>query len=353
MLKGLQHIHAHGVIHCDIKPANIMMKNETTPVIVDFDIALTNQGRATTAILSHTRMSHKHGARGTVGYIAPELLQPGVAVRPTIFCDVFSFGATLVWMMFGTDVLLNAKTVEDVRTKVSQFKLLCAGVGDEDANHTALNASFVSFVLKLTRESSTSRPNAMEALCDAFVGVGLLQTNGVDVSMMDITTSSSSTSSSSSSDCPFYWQIVFGKFSTPQRVDVTTTYKEWVSAFMNKTMIVENNGKGRDCAEPEQFTEFEVVQVERVENASLFSEFASRRSAISQELKGACLKMEKPPLTHRIVSGDGDGSLEEYAHAGTLQQHEAGEYLLFHGVRDRSTISKIVRTGNAVADFLV
>ena len=38
LLDGLNHIHAHGVIHCDIKPTNIVMKGDT-PKICDFGLS--------------------------------------------------------------------------------------------------------------------------------------------------------------------------------------------------------------------------------------------------------------------------------------------------------------------------
>jgi len=35
--EGIQHLHSLGLIHCDINPANIVMDEGDTPVIVDFD----------------------------------------------------------------------------------------------------------------------------------------------------------------------------------------------------------------------------------------------------------------------------------------------------------------------------
>ena len=40
ILKGIQHIHAHGIIHRDLKPENILMDNEKgTLKIIDFGLA--------------------------------------------------------------------------------------------------------------------------------------------------------------------------------------------------------------------------------------------------------------------------------------------------------------------------
>ncbi|PUU81532.1 hypothetical protein B9Z19DRAFT_1076734 [Tuber borchii] len=35
--EGIRHLHSLGLVHCDIKPANIVMNHGDTPVIVDFD----------------------------------------------------------------------------------------------------------------------------------------------------------------------------------------------------------------------------------------------------------------------------------------------------------------------------
>eukprot|EP00056_Hartaetosiga_gracilis_P014015 m.239047 g.239047 ORF g.239047 m.239047 type:complete len:1059 (+) comp13933_c0_seq1:404-3580(+) len=324
-LRGLQHIHANGVIHCDIKPANIMMKNDFTPVLVDFDISLSAQGRARTAVFTQTRVSQMAGARGTIGFIAPELFPPHSS-KPTTFCDVYSFGATVVWMMFGIETLLQSETLDDVKEKVKGFDGLC--------DQPDLNDLLVSLVLKMTEELPTDRPTAVEALSDDFVLRGLPHSKGHHHHLMDTTTSTPTVA------IPPNWTVVQGAGTMHQRVDVTDSYKDWVSDMLNNTSIKENIGTGNDGSfTGELYNHFEVMKVERVENAGHYKEFTARRSTITNELKGRCPPMPKPPVTHN------SNVVGEYDEAGLLQTHESGEYLLFHGVKDEETVEEIARTG--------
>ncbi len=58
--QGLEYLHHRGIIHCDIKPENILINEDGNPVIADFDISISNETRTQTA-----------KSVGTIGYIAP------------------------------------------------------------------------------------------------------------------------------------------------------------------------------------------------------------------------------------------------------------------------------------------
>ena len=75
------------VIHCDIKPANIIMRDATVPILVDFGSAVEAD---TTTVLE--------AAFGTNGYAAPEFLRIGATNRHT---DIYSWAAVVVWAATG------------------------------------------------------------------------------------------------------------------------------------------------------------------------------------------------------------------------------------------------------------
>jgi hypothetical protein len=84
---GLGHAHAAGVIHRDVKPANIVC-HESVPTLVDFGIA--RQMDATTLT--------RGLVVGTASYIAPEQAQ-GHALTPA--CDVYALGCVLYELLTG------------------------------------------------------------------------------------------------------------------------------------------------------------------------------------------------------------------------------------------------------------
>ena len=62
-MKGLAYVHEKGIIHCDIKPANIFVTREGTGVIGDFDVSRDEKTRATAAAATLI---------GTLDYLPPE-----------------------------------------------------------------------------------------------------------------------------------------------------------------------------------------------------------------------------------------------------------------------------------------
>ncbi|KAF0919326.1 hypothetical protein E2562_029176 [Oryza meyeriana var. granulata] len=90
--RGLHYLHENCrdcIIHCDIKPENILLDDSFVPRVADFGLAKL-MGRDISRVLTT--------ARGTVGYIAPEWIA-GTAV--TAKADVFSYGMMLLEIVLG------------------------------------------------------------------------------------------------------------------------------------------------------------------------------------------------------------------------------------------------------------
>ncbi|WVZ61443.1 hypothetical protein U9M48_011312 [Paspalum notatum var. saurae] len=93
--RGLEYLHrgcnAH-IVHFDIKPHNILLDRDLRPKISDFGLAkLCPQKESTISVAIA-------GARGTVGYIAPEVFsrQAGAVTSKS---DVYSYGMMLLEMV--------------------------------------------------------------------------------------------------------------------------------------------------------------------------------------------------------------------------------------------------------------
>ncbi|KAI5001276.1 hypothetical protein ZWY2020_025926 [Hordeum vulgare] len=90
--RGLSYLHQscrECIIHCDIKPENILVDASFVPKVADFGLAAF-LGRDFSRILTTFR--------GTAGYLAPEWLS-GVAITPKV--DVYSFGMVLLEIISG------------------------------------------------------------------------------------------------------------------------------------------------------------------------------------------------------------------------------------------------------------
>ena len=86
---AVHYLHAHGVIHRDIKPGNILLDNAGRPFLSDLSICHVSR-------FGHTNLTWC--GLGTPRYTAPETLRSGIA---TIESDVFSLGVVLYELLTG------------------------------------------------------------------------------------------------------------------------------------------------------------------------------------------------------------------------------------------------------------
>ncbi|MFI7129264.1 serine/threonine-protein kinase [Nonomuraea sp. NPDC050153] len=86
---ALAALHRNGLIHCDVKPANIVMDAEGTAKLTDFDAARRLGGAET--------ISPDRPISYTPDYAGPEL----ISGRPDAASDVFSLGATVHTLVAG------------------------------------------------------------------------------------------------------------------------------------------------------------------------------------------------------------------------------------------------------------
>jgi serine/threonine protein kinase len=83
LLNGLREVHSHKLLHLDIKPSNIYIRSDGSPVLIDF-------GAARQA-LSHDM--HMASAMYTPGFAAPEQYNQRDPIGP--WTDIYSIGASM------------------------------------------------------------------------------------------------------------------------------------------------------------------------------------------------------------------------------------------------------------------
>ncbi|MFI3284664.1 MAG: protein kinase [Erysipelotrichaceae bacterium] len=87
--QGIEHAHKQGVIHRDIKPQNVIIKDDGTVKILDFGIALAHDA---------LQLTQSDSVMGSVHYLAPELAK---GENATIQSDIYSIGIVLYELLSG------------------------------------------------------------------------------------------------------------------------------------------------------------------------------------------------------------------------------------------------------------
>jgi len=97
---GLLHAHGKGVLHCDLKPANILLDQDSRPRLADF---------------GQSRLSHEQTpALGTLFFMAPE--QADLKAVPDVRWDVYALGSLLYCMLTGAPPYKSESAVSEFET---------------------------------------------------------------------------------------------------------------------------------------------------------------------------------------------------------------------------------------------
>jgi serine/threonine protein kinase len=93
---ALDYAHERGYIHCDIKPANMLLDADERVMLSDFGIAYVQQTDDTTLQPGKDQDIHRESLMGTPDYISPE---QALGETLTTSSDIYSLGVTLFYML--------------------------------------------------------------------------------------------------------------------------------------------------------------------------------------------------------------------------------------------------------------
>ena len=99
LARGVQAAHSAGVVHCDLKPSNVLLTSNGEPKLADFDLAFAEGA------------SEDASQRGNLAFMSPEQFenQPN-SLTPS--ADVYALGGILYWLLTGS--LPHGTTHEEV-----------------------------------------------------------------------------------------------------------------------------------------------------------------------------------------------------------------------------------------------
>jgi len=121
---GMATAHSHGVIHGDLKPANILVTSHGVVKVMDFGMARRSRPAAPDAASTILwEPSSPGGISGTPAYMAPE---QSLGTPPIAASDVFSLGLILYELLTG----------RSARSDTNVLALL-RGIAQEDTSHYA------------------------------------------------------------------------------------------------------------------------------------------------------------------------------------------------------------------------
>ncbi|RKY10598.1 MAG: serine/threonine protein kinase [Planctomycetota bacterium] len=149
LANALAHAHAHGMIHRDVKPKNIMINTEQVVKLADMGLA-----RMTSDV--EAAKSEKGKAFGTPYYIAPEQIRGDVNIDGR--ADIYSLGATFYHMVTGRVPFEASSPSEVMRMHLKE------PLTPPDHINISLTAGISEVIEVMMAKRRSDRYNSMEEL---------------------------------------------------------------------------------------------------------------------------------------------------------------------------------------------
>lgn len=156
--RGLAESHENGIVHCDLKPANVLVDREGRPILVDFNVAFRRDAAASPGNVG-----------GTLPYMAPEQIRAFAGrgyseIGETT--DLYGLGATIYELLTGRLPFGPVQSADDgVRALLSVRKSRPRSIR---RRNSLVDIEFERLILDCMNYEIADRPQSAGELADAL-----------------------------------------------------------------------------------------------------------------------------------------------------------------------------------------
>jgi len=140
--RALAAAHAHGIVHCDIKPENIVVRNDGYLKVLDFGLARRVERDVKAAVIG-----------GTIRYMAPEQAR---GEAPTPASDIFSLGLVLYELATCRHPFQRDSSAETLEAILSEQAVV------PSSKNSLVPPRLDSLILRMLAQEPAERPSAEE-----------------------------------------------------------------------------------------------------------------------------------------------------------------------------------------------
>jgi len=110
---AVSHAHSQGIVHCDLKPGNVLLDQNGHVFVADFGFAF---------LIATDYATKANIIGGTAGYIAPEILSH--ESQPTPAADIYAIGM-LLWVIATGDLPNDSNSLCEVDDHFAPLRPIC------------------------------------------------------------------------------------------------------------------------------------------------------------------------------------------------------------------------------------